>query len=77
MFPYRGRGFVNNAVLRRASVLERKIEAKKVEANPDHFRLEDAQRLLQQLLAGLISFENDECLHIADRTANDPREEKQ
>ncbi len=63
MFSNRGGSLVHDAVLRRPSALEREIEARKVELDPDDLGVEDAKRLVQELLTRLIAFENDDGLH--------------
>ena len=55
----RGR-LVDDAVFGRAPGLERQVEPRELELEPDHVGGEDAQRLLEQLLAGLVPFENDD-----------------
>ncbi len=59
-----GGGLVDDAVPGRAPVLERQVEARKLELDPDHVGGEDAQRLLQQLLAGLVPFQDDDRLPV-------------
>ena len=58
-------GLVHDAVLRRARDLEREVEARELELDSDHVRREDAQSLLEQLLAGLVAFEHDDRPHAA------------
>ena len=61
----RARRLVNDRVLRRAPALEREIEARQLELDPHHVGCEHPQRLLEQLLSGLVAFENDDraCVH--------------
>ena len=56
----RPRRLVHDAVRGRAAVLEREVEARELELEPDHVRLQDAQRLLEQLLARLVALEDDD-----------------
>ena len=46
------------AVSRR--LLEREVEARERELDPEDVRLEDAERRLEQLLSGLVALENDD-----------------
>ena len=56
----RGRRFVDDLVLGRSPVLERQIEAWKFERRSDDVGSKNAQRFLEQLLTGLVAFENDD-----------------
>ena len=56
---HRGRGLLADAVPGGAAILEGKIEALLFNVEPDHARVEYAQGLLEQLLAGLVPFEHD------------------
>jgi len=64
----RGRGLVDDAVGRGAAALERQVEARQLKVDADDVGGEDAQCLLEQLLARLVSFEDDDRLHGRDRT---------
>ena len=67
----RSRPVVHDLVVGRAPLLEREIEALEPELEPDHVRLEHPQRLLEELLAGLVPFQDDDGLrcHESDPTA--------
>src|SRR5207237_7271500 len=54
----RCRGLVDDAVLGRAAALEREVEARELEPEPGDLGVEDAQRLLEQLLARLVPLEH-------------------
>ena len=56
---HRRRGLLADAVLGRAAILEREVEALQLDVEPDHVRVEHPQRLLEQLLAGLVALEHD------------------
>ena len=60
MLADRSRGLVDDRVARRAAAREREVEARQRELEPDHVRLQHAQRLLEQLLAGLVALEYDD-----------------
>ncbi len=64
----RPRGLVHDAVLRGPPVLQREVEAAQLQRQPDHLRVNHVQRLLEQLLAGLVALEDDylQRLHSAD-----------
>jgi len=47
------------------SRLEREVEARELEVDPGHVRSKHAQRLVEELLACLVSFENDDNPHVA------------
>src|SRR6516165_7648288 len=66
---------MDDRVLRRAPVLEREIEAGKVERQPDDLRIEHAQRLFQEFLPGLVALEDDDRgpVHRADSTCGSSR----
>ena len=51
---------VHDLVVGGAAVLEREVEAGERELETDHVRIEQAERRLQQLLAGLVTFEDDD-----------------
>ena len=55
----RGR-LVHDLVLRRAAAVEREVEAEELEREADHVRRENAERLLEQLLPGLVPLEDDD-----------------
>ena len=59
-FANRRGGLVDDAVLRLAPRGEREVEARQLELEPDHVRGENAQRFLEQLLAGLVALEHDD-----------------
>ena len=65
MLADRRRRLVDDRVLRRAPVLEREVEARQLELEPDHVGREDAQGLLEQLLAGLVALEDDDRFQLA------------
>jgi hypothetical protein len=50
------RGLVDDLVVRGPPILEREVEAGKLELEADDFRPEDADRLLQQFLPGFVPF---------------------
>src|SRR5205807_7363018 len=54
----RGGRFVDDGVLRRPAVREREIEALQLEVDPRDVRCDDAERLLEQLLTGLVALEH-------------------
>ena len=56
----RTRRLVHDLVLGRAAVLEREVEARELELDPDHVRLERTQPFLEQLLPGLVALEHDD-----------------
>src|SRR5579864_3468133 len=56
----RSRTLVRDAVLRLDAPLEREVETRELELHSDHVRPENAQRLLEQLLAGLVALEDDD-----------------
>ena len=60
MLADRGRGLVDDRVLRGAAVFDREVETRELELEPDHIRRQDAQRLLEQLLARLVALEDDD-----------------
>ena len=66
----RGRGLVDDRVVGRAAVLEREVVALEVDLEADHVGREHAQRLLEQLLPGLVALEHDDRprVHGADST---------
>ena len=51
---------MDDLVLRRAPALEREVEARELELDADHVGREHAQGLLEQLLPGLVPFEDDD-----------------
>ena len=53
-------GVEHRLVPRAAAVLEREVVALDLEREPGHVRVEDAQGLLQELLAGLVALHDDE-----------------
>src|SRR5262249_54882809 len=64
VLAYRCCGFVDNLVLRFAPVVEREVVAWKVELDPDHVGREHAKSFLQQFLAGLVTFQDDDRLPV-------------
>ena len=66
----RGRGLVHDAVVGLAAPLEREIEARELELDPDHVGLEHAEALLQQLLSRLVALEDDDRPLVAHRPAD-------
>jgi hypothetical protein len=62
--PNRRRGLVHDLVPGCTAVLERQVEARQVDRDPDHVRREDPNRLLEQLLAGLVALEDDDRLQL-------------
>ena len=56
----RGRGLVDDRVLSRPARLEREVVAGELERDPDRLGSKDAERLLEQLLSGLVPFEDDD-----------------
>ncbi len=63
----RARRLVHDLVRRLASLPEREVEPRQRELEPEHLVLQDAKGGLEQLLPGLVSFEND------DRVARPPK----
>ena len=59
---------VHHGVRRRAATLERKIEADELELDSDDLRRERAQCLLEELLPGLVAFEDRDGQHGLDPT---------
>ena len=60
MLADRGRRLVDDGVLRLPARLEREVVARELELDPDHVRREHAERLLEQLLPGLVALEDDD-----------------
>ena len=60
----RSGSLVHDAVLRRTPALEREVEARQLELEPDHVGREHPQRLLEQLLARLVALEDDDRLQL-------------
>ena len=56
----RARRLVDDCVAGGAAVLERQVEAGERDVEADHGSIEKAQRGLQELLAGLVTLENDD-----------------
>ncbi len=54
------RRLVHDPVVRRPPVLEREVEAWELELQPGDLRRQDAERFLEELLAGLVPFEHDD-----------------
>ncbi len=54
----RGCRLVDDAVVGRPALREREVEAGEADLEPDHVGREHAQRLLEQLLPGLVAFED-------------------
>ena len=65
-----GRRLVDDRVLRRAPFFEREIETRELELHPDHAGSEDAQGLLEQLLARLIALEDDDRVVVLHRVGS-------
>ena len=63
----RGRRLVDDPVVGLAAPLEREIEPRELELDPDHVGLEHAQALLQQFLSRLVAFEDDDRVLVAHR----------
>ena len=55
----RPRGLVHDLILGRPAVLEREVEARELELDPDHVRLERTEPFLEQFLPGLVTLEHD------------------
>ena len=51
---------VDDGVVGGAAILEREVEPGERDLEADHGRVEQAQRRLEQLLAGLVTLENDD-----------------
>ena len=68
--------FVHDAVVGLAASFERQVVAGKLDIHPGDLCLEDAKRLLEELLPGLVSFENDDrrFRHGCDSTRRHPVE---
>ena len=58
------RRLVDDRVAGRAPALEREVEAGQVDLEADHVGGEHAQRLLEQLLPGLVALEHDDRLQL-------------
>ncbi len=56
----RARGLVDDLVVRLAPIGEREVVAREVELDPDHIGRERSQRLLEELLPGLVPLEHDD-----------------
>jgi hypothetical protein len=56
----RAGGLVDDSVRGLAPLLERQVEARKLELQPEHLRLEHAQCGLEELLTCLITLEDDD-----------------
>ena len=69
------RGLVNDAVAGRAAARQREVEPRQRHLDADHVRGEHSQRLLEELLAGLVALEDDDRLelHRRRRLAAAPR----
>ena len=65
----RGGRLVHDGVLGLAAALEREVVADELELEPDHVRGENAEAFLQELLAGLVAFEDDDRALVAHRRA--------
>ena len=65
----RGRSFVDDPVLRRPAVFEGQVEARELELDADHLRRQHPQAFLQQLLARLVAFEDDDRVLVSHRRA--------
>jgi hypothetical protein len=65
VFADRAGGLVDDLVLGRAPCLERQVVARQLELEPDHVGRENAERLLEELLPGVVALEHDDspCLH--------------
>ena len=68
MLADRGRRLVHDGVSGLAPLREREVEAGEVDLESDHVRGQHAQRLLEQLLAGLVAFEDHDRLQLHRRT---------
>ena len=63
--PPESRGCViDDRVPRRPPRLQREVEARELQLEADHVRLEHSQRLLEQLLPGLVALEHDDSLRV-------------
>jgi hypothetical protein len=62
----RGRPLVDDGVAARAAGCEREVVAGEADLEPDHVRREHSQRFLEQLLPGLVAFENYDCARVHD-----------
>ena len=59
----RGSRLIDDAIARRATPVEGKVEPNETELDADHLGCEGAKCLLEQLLTSLVAFENDDGLH--------------
>ena len=59
----------DDRVGRLAAVVEREVEARQVELEADDVGIEHPQRLLEQLLAGLVALEHDDAQRVAHGAA--------
>ena len=64
---HRARRLVDDLVGGRAARLEREVVAHEVELHPEDVGIEDAERLLEQLLAGLVALEDDDPQRVGHR----------
>jgi hypothetical protein len=58
VLPNRPRSLVHDLVVRGPAVLQREVEARKLELDPDHVGSEDPERFLEQFLARFVPFEH-------------------
>src|SRR5437870_1897454 len=68
VLPDCGGGVMHHRVRRRATMLERQVEPRELDVDPRDVSREHTQRLVEQFLAGLVSFEDDERRHGRDPT---------
>jgi hypothetical protein len=61
------RGVVHDLVLRLSALLQREVEARELELDADDVRRQHAKRLLEELLSGLVSLQNDDRLAVHRR----------
>ena len=58
------RCLVNDAVARGAAVREREVETRERELEADHVSIEETQGCFEELLAGVVALENDDCARL-------------
>ena len=58
MFAQRRRRIAHDLIVRFPPLLQRQIEARKIQRHAQHMRVEHAQRFFQQFLPGLIAFQH-------------------
>ncbi len=70
---HRDGGLVDDGVVRRPAVLEREVEVLELERQTRHLRVEHADGLVEQLLAGLVTFEDRDLQRLGHAADDSPR----